>query len=56
MYPKWKYHSEYEALIVHDEAQEKKLGAEWKESPTECGRPESAPALDPLKLRPKAKK
>ena len=32
-YPKWKYHAEKPALIVHSEEEEKALGKGWAESP-----------------------
>lgn len=37
-FPKWKYHSTKDALIVQDEEQEKALGSGWGESPAEFGR------------------
>lgn len=34
-YPKWKYHSALEALIVQTPEQEKLLGPGWKDSPAD---------------------
>lgn len=57
-YPKWKYHRDFEPMLVKTEEQEKKLGPEWKDSPAAFGI-ETHPAtaqeeLDPT--IPRAKK
>ena len=36
-YPKYLYHQEYEAVIVHNAAEEKELGPGWEDSPAKFG-------------------
>lgn len=39
-YPRWKYHATKPAIIVPDEAAEKKLGKDWYDSPADVQKPE----------------
>lgn len=32
-FPKWKYHKEKGAFLIHNEAEEAQLGPSWKEAP-----------------------
>lgn len=34
-WPRWRYHKEKDALIVHSDEQNKALGAGWADSPAE---------------------
>lgn len=34
-YPKWKYHPNKEAIIVHSKQEERKLGSAWVDSPAD---------------------
>src|ERR1700761_7675151 len=36
-YPKYKYHSEKEPVVIQNEEQEERLGDEWKDSPADHG-------------------
>lgn len=55
-YPKWKYHLEYESLVVQTAEQEKILGAEWKDSPSEFGKETASSTPSPLKPKLKVQK
>lgn len=44
MYPKWKYHPDKEARIVHTPEAEAALGPDWYESPADFG-VETCPAV-----------
>ena len=36
-HPKYKYHADFEPIVVEDEAEEAMLGDSWKNSPAEHG-------------------
>lgn len=48
-YPKWLYHKELEAKVVHSEDEEKGLGGGWEESPA-AFQLEGKEELDPVGL------
>ena len=50
-YPKWKYHKTAEPKVVNSEDEEKALGNEWAESPTDFA---EEPAEAPVKKETKA--
>lgn len=60
-YPKFLYHRDFEPMLVKNAEQEKKLGAEWKDTPAAFeGHVESCPEVtaaqtDPTKPRMKKK-
>lgn len=56
VYPKWKYHESFEAVIVKDAAKEKELGDKWADTPAAFGVVTAPAEGHELKLKPKAKK